>query len=289
MFFNVIHYTRYDYSQPVTFAPHALYLRPRESSKQRLHEYSLNVSPEAKRVHTTDAEDNALDYLYFNGQSSTLELTSQCLVETRNSNPFDFILEPYALLFPFAYADSDSFVLRPYLVTPHGTNPSELSTWLEEYMPSPPSDSISFIRTLNAAVCFSLLYVKRDEPGIQTPRETLERGSGSCRDYAVLLIALCRQLGVAARFVSGYVYEPVDPSLINPPVLSMHAWVEVYLPGGGWCGVDPSRGIFCDDNFIAVAHTSRAETVNPIRGNFYSPVPAHAKLSTHLLIENKGR
>jgi transglutaminase-like putative cysteine protease len=288
MFLRVTHHTKYEYTNLVSFAPHTVYLRPRESEKQRLHEYSLEISPEARRVSSTDVENNSIEWLYFNGQSSFLDLKSQCLVETLNTNPFDFFLEPNALNFPFNYSQLDLSILKPHLAASDGTNYSEINHWLEKHLHAPPLDSISFIRALNTAVFVSLTYVRRDEEGIQSVHETLERGSGSCRDYAVLLIAICRHLGLAARFVSGYVYEPVNIANPHQTELSMHAWVEVYLPGGGWRGLDPSRGIFCDDTFIAVAHSARAETVSPIRGKFYSAIPAEASLCTNLNIENRG-
>ena len=287
MFLRVTHVTRYEYSQPVTFAPHALYLRPRETPRQRLHNFDITLTPVARRTATNDAEDNALDWAHFDPgvRSSTLEFRSEFLVETLDTNPFDFFLKPSALAFPFTYDPAEIFTLGPCFAAPAGTDRSQLRGWLDTHLPSLPVETINLLTTLNHAVRGALSYTRRDEPGIQTPSETLACGSGSCRDYAVFFIALCRQLGLAARFVSGYLYEPPVPGVSNPVLPAMHAWAEVYLPGAGWRGLDPTRGIFCDDSFIPVAHTSLAETVNPIQGGFYSSGHTTSTLNTRLTLD----
>ena len=287
MFLRIIHATRYDYSQPVSFAPHALSLRPRETPRQRLHSFELTLAPAARRIATNDAEDNALDWAYFDAatRSIMLEFRSEFLVETLDANPFDFFLKPTALSFPFAYDAAESFALGPCFAAPPGTDRAQLRAWLDSHLPAPPSDTLALLTALNSAVRAALSYSRRDEPGIQTPADTLARGGGSCRDYAVFLIALCRELGLAARFVSGYLHEPPDPAVTNPTPPTMHAWAEVYLPGAGWRGLDPTRGIFCDDSFVPVARTALAENVNPIQGNFFSAGPTTSTLTTRLTID----
>ena len=287
MFLRITHLTRYDYSRAVSFAPHALYLRPRESSRQRLHEYKLDVTPVARRVATSDAEENALEWAYFDAATfaPALEFRSEFLVETLDTNPFDFFLKPSALTFPFAYDDAERYVLAPCLVPPAGSNEGQLRGWLAAHLAVPPRDTVPFLTALNAAVRDSLGYTRRDEPGIQTPAETLACGGGSCRDYAVLFIALCRTLGLAARFVSGYLHEPPAANIPNPLPPAMHAWAEVYLPGAGWRGLDPTRGIFCDDSFVPVAHSAVAASVNPVQGNFYSTGSVASNLHTTLKID----
>ena len=286
MFLRLIHHTRYDYTRPVSFAPHAIYLRPRESPRQRLHDFKLDLAPAARRIATSDAEGNALEWAYFDAAtlSPVLEFRSEMLVETLDTNPFDFFLNPSALSFPFSYDSAERYVLAPCLAPPIGSDESQLRAWLATHLPSPPTDTVSFLTALNTALKTSLGYTRRDEPGIQTPAETLALGSGSCRDYAVLFIALCRTLGLAARFVSGYLHEPPAADIPNPLPPTMHAWAEVYLPGAGWRGLDPTRGIFCDDSFVSVAHSAVAASVNPIQGNFYSAGPVASNLHTTLTI-----
>jgi transglutaminase-like putative cysteine protease len=285
MYLRLSHLTRYDYSSPVSFAPHALYLRPRESARQRVHDFTLAVTPAAARhVATTDPEDNALDWAYFapETQSMSLEFRTEFLVETLDANPFDFFLKPSASEFPSAYAPAERAALAPSLAPPLSVAP--LEAWLARHLPSPPRDTVAFLTAINTAVRSSLVYSRRDEPGIQTAAETLGYGGGSCRDYAVLLIELCRHLGLAARFVSGYLYEPPPPGENNPWPTAMHAWAEVYLPGAGWRGLDPTRGIFCDDAFVPIARSVVAESVNPVQGDFYSPVPVSSRLTTQLTV-----
>jgi transglutaminase-like putative cysteine protease len=288
MFLRLTHLTRYDYSQPVTFAPHALYLRPRENQRQRLHDFSLEISPVARRIATNDPLDNALDWAFFANEApaTRLEFRSQLMVETLDTNPFDFFLKPSALHFPFTYDPSEATALAPCL-TLRADSPgaARLCAWVSGQLPTPPRETVQFLTALNTAVQRALTYTRREEPGIQSASETLARGSGSCRDYAVLLIELCRALGIAARFVSGYLYEPppADGSGVSSP--AMHAWAEVYLPGAGWRALDATRGIFCDDSFVPVAHAADAESVNPIQGTFFGPANVSALLTTTLTIE----
>ncbi len=287
MFIRLSHLTRYEYSGPVSFAPHALYLRPRETPRQRLHDFQLAISPTARRIATTDPLDNALDWAYFAPENSAtrLEFRSELMVETLDTNPFDFFLKPAALTFPFDYDSTERIALIPSL-TPRADSPSAavLRGWLDQHLPSPPTETVPFLTALNSAVHRALTYTRREEQGVQSAAETLALGSGSCRDYAVFLIELCRTLGLAARFVSGYLYEPTAPGTTPMPP-AMHAWAEVYLPGAGWRGLDPTRGIFCDDAFVPVAHASFAENVNPIQGTFYGPAGTTSQLTTILTIE----
>ena len=285
MFLRLSHLTRYDYSSPVSFAPHALYLRPRESSRQRVQDFSLTVTPTpARTIATNDAEDNALDWLYFapDRVGTTLEFRTEFLVETLDANPFDFFLKPAAFAFPFTYDPVERTTLASCLTPP--ADPAPLHAWLAQHLPSPPRETMAFLTTLNSALRASLSYSRRDEPGMQSATDTLKRGGGSCRDYAALLIELCRLHGLAARFVSGYLYEEPDPAIPNPAPPAMHAWTEVYLPGAGWRGLDSTRGIFCNDAFVPVAHSVVAESVNPIQGSFYGAMPATSLLSTQLTI-----
>ena len=275
MFLRLVHFTRYEYSAPVSFAPHALYLRPRETPRQRLHDFRLEITPAARRIATTDPLDNALDWAYFAPETpaARLEIRSELMVETLDANPFDFFLKPTALSFPFTYDPAERAALTPCLTPrPDSPPPEVLRAWLDQHVPSPPAETVPFLMALNRAVHGTISYVRREEQGIQSAADTLARGSGSCRDSAVFLIELCRYLGLAARFISGYLYEPAATGAAPALPPAMHAWVEVFLPGAGWRGLDPTRGIFCDDAFVAVAHAAVAETVNPIQGNiYYSP------------------
>ncbi len=287
MFLRIQHLTRYDYSAPVSFAPHALYLRPRESSRQRVHDFTLAVTPTPTRlVATTDAEDNVLDWAYFapDALATTLEFRSEFLVETLDANPFDFFLKPAAMVFPLVYDTTERVVLAPCLTPPAPASTVALREWLARHLPVPPTDTMAFLTALNAAVRSSLLYTRRDEPGIQSAVETLQRGSGSCRDYALLFIELCRLHGLAARFVSGYLHEPSDPAITHPLPTAMHAWAEVYLPGGGWRGLDPTRAIFCNDAFVPIAHSAVPESVNPLQGTFFSAGPTTSRLTANLVV-----
>jgi transglutaminase-like putative cysteine protease len=287
MFIRATHLTRYTYSQPVSFAPHALYLRPRETARQRLHHFTLTLTPAAKLISTGDASENALDWAYYPPATlaTVCDIHTAFLVETLDTNPFDFFLAPTATAFPFDYSPNERFALAPALTPPSAEVSPLLISWLARHLPTPPRETLPLLTALNGAVKNSLRYNRRDEPGIQSAAETIALGSGSCRDYAVLFIELCRHLGLAARFVSGYFFE-APPADGSPPLpFAMHAWAEVFLPGAGWRGLDPTHGIFCDDAFIPVAHAALAETVNPVQGGFYGTGPITSLLHHEITLE----
>lgn len=280
---HVSHLTRYEYDKPVTFSPHLLYLRPRETPLLRVNSFGFNVSPDAKLVWTRDSHDVLLAWAYFWDSAQALSIRSEFEVETYDTNPFDFILRPYAQTFPFSYEPLEQFNLTPYLAPPFDATQELLRGWLDEHFTDRPQDTTSFLIALNQKIYSTLTYQRREEQGIQSSRTTLSLGGGACRDYAVLLVELCRTLGLAARFVSGYLYS--NPGDDHRTVGAMHAWAEVYLPGAGWKGMDPTHGIFCDDAFIPVAHAAVAESVNPIQGTLYSPIPIASSLLTDVRVE----
>ncbi len=279
---HVSHLTRYDYAQSVSFSPHMLYLRPRETPLLRVNSFGFNIAPEAKLVWTRDSHDVLLAWAYFWEPAAALNVRSEFEVETFDTNPFDFLLKDYALKFPFTYDPIEKFNLSPYLAPPFEETQAAVHNWLDEHFVDRPAETVPFLSALNSLLCSTLRYTRREERGIQPSRRTLELGSGSCRDYAVLFAEICRTLGLATRFVSGYLH---DPELGSPAHGAMHAWTEIYLPGAGWKGLDPTHGMWCDDSFVPVAHTAVAESVTPIQGSYYSSVPIPSKLTTSVLVE----
>ncbi len=175
----------------------------------------------------------------------------------------------------------DKFNLAIYLTPPEESEQAALREWLSHRFQAQPSNTLGWLLQLNQVIDRSLVYRRRDEAGIQSALETIASNSGSCRDYASLFVAIARTLGIASRFVSGYLY---DPSLDQAVGGDMHAWVEVFLPGAGWRGMDPTNGIFCNSYYVPVAHAVIAESINPIQGAFISSSPATSVLSSHLVI-----
>ncbi|MFA6962503.1 MAG: transglutaminase family protein [Opitutaceae bacterium] len=280
----VSHLTRYEYDQEVSYSPHLLYMRPRDSALLRVNHFHFNISPDAKIIWSRDPLDNLLAWAHFWERSATLSIRTEFEVETLDTNPFDFILKTHAFTAPFEYEPIHKFHLAPYLAPPFDNTQISLRNWLDEHFVDRPKETIPYLIALNSLVHQSLTYNRRDEIGIQPSLTTLALGTGSCRDYAVLFVELCRTLGFAARFVSGYLYVP-EPNPESVASNAMHAWAEVYLPGAGWKGLDPTNGTFCDEHFIPVAHGAIAESVNPIQGSYYAPDPVPSKLGHNIIVE----
>lgn len=266
---HLTHITTYGYEQPVSLSPHLLYLRPRENSRQKVREYTLNISPTAQVSRASDPLENELWSARFSGQSDTLEIATEALVETSESNPFDFVLEDYAKDSRFEYDPVLKFALGPYLAPPFNDTQQELQTWIDANFAVRPRGTVEMMSVFNQLIFERLRYVRRKERGIQPSLTTLRTGQGACRDFAVLFTELCRTLGLAARFVSGYLFAEEDDDQYTEN--AMHAWAEVYLPGAGWKAVDPTHGIWCDDRYVPVAHGAQAESVNPVQGAYYHP------------------
>ncbi len=280
---RITHETRYRYAKSVSLSPHVLYLRPRENSRQRLRHFEVTIDPAPHLSRTADPLDNEVWTALFPENTDHLVIRTHAHVETFETNPFDFVLKDYAINSPFAYEPSLKFGLGPYLAPPFDETQRELKAWVDANFTERPTGTVDCLTAFSRLIYERLTYVRREERGIQSSLTTLRLGSGACRDFAVLFTELCRTLGLAARFVSGYLYAPDGDD--HRTVGAMHAWAEVFLPGAGWKGIDPTHGIWCDDRFVPVAHDAQAESVNPIQGNYYSPVPVDSDLDVQVVVE----
>lgn len=290
----VDHLTEYQYGAPVRFGEHSLFLRPRESQTIHVESFELTCRPDGKVRWVRDCFNNVVAVVSFGSEESS-ELAFDCKMafEVAVENPFDFILESRASQFPFSYDDREKGALAPYLQTEEAER-WRIFDWVHGALgdPTKPRDTISLLTDLNQAIQRTIAYERRDEEGTQTANETLERSRGSCRDFAELFVATSRQLGLAARFVSGYLYE--EPNADRSPGFnvaagSMHAWAEVYLPGAGWRGFDPTNGLVTDHHFLPAAVANRPKWVNPIQGRYFYAGQVESQMRVALRIEGASR
>lgn len=279
---KITHTTLYQYDFPVQIHPHLLYLRPRENPLLRVNDFSFEIEPAAQIDWMRDDFDNLPASAQFSQNTNFLSIVSRCIAETSDTTPFDFLLRDYARIYPFEYEPLHRFNLSIYLNQAKDTARTEIKQWLDQHFATGLTDTISWLFALNQTINQKISYIRRDEPGIQSAITTIKLGTGTCRDYAVLLIECARLLGLAARFVSGYLYDPANNGTIAG---DMHAWVEVFLPGTGWRGLDPSRGMFCDNAYVPVAHAVVAESVNPVQGSYYSSSPVTSTMSSDARVE----
>ena len=265
------HTTRYSYDKRVALGPQLVRLRPAPHSRTPVTSFSINVEPDEHFVNwQQDPHGNYLARFVFPKQTNRLTIKVDLIADMTVINPFDFFVEEAAERFPFEYDDWLQKDLRPFLET---LSFGPLGTKFLADIDRSSRNTVDFLVELNRQLQSEIGYLIRMEPGVQTPEETLSRRSGSCRDSAWLLVQLLRHLGLAARFVSGYLIQlsPDVPALDGPTgpeadFTDLHAWAEVYLPGAGWIGLDPTSGLLAGEGHIPLACTPDPQSAAPITG-----------------------
>jgi hypothetical protein len=225
----------------------------------------LDIEPAAQIRWLRDAYDNSATIATFGSLSSHLAIVSECVAQQFDEAPLDFLVADVGVNYPFAYDTESAEVPRPYLRFPVQGDQAALGAWVHRYWrPGEPVQTYGLLARLCAGISQSLANQIREEPGVQSAVETLSRGVGSCRDFANLFMQAAHFLGLAARHVSRYLNAPLEDGRSG----STHSWTEVYLPGAGWKGFDPTSGAIAGTRHIAVAVTRSPETVSPVSGAF---------------------
>jgi transglutaminase-like putative cysteine protease len=265
---KILHRTYYNFRGPVQLQAHRLLLRPREGPTLHIESSTLDIAPAAQLRWLRDAYDNSVGIATFGSSTSHLAIISECVVQQFDETPLDFLVADFAVNYPFTYDADSTEILRPYLYEQTKFDQPSLKAWVHRYWrPGEPVQTYGLMDRMCIAINQSLTYQIREEPGVQSAAETLARGIGSCRDFANLFMQAARSLGLAARFVSGYLNSPAEDGRSG----STHAWAEVYLPGAGWKGFDPTTGEIAGSRHIAVAVARRADAVSPVTGSFFGP------------------
>ncbi len=262
--YQIIHRTYYNFVDEVVLGAHELRLRPREDHALRLESFNLQIKPAANLLWHKDAEGNSVAVASFGEATRQLAIESQVIIQLFSDNPLDFIVSDYAVNHPFSYDQNDTVLLAPYRLAPGRSKSAIVQQWIGNFWrPGDRIQTYSLMQTMAAYINATLTYRVREEPGVQSPEVTLQLGTGSCRDFSMLFMEAAKYLGLAARFVSGYLYDPIAID-----AGATHAWAEIYLPGAGWLGFDPTTGGLAGADHIPVAVSRLPGSVPPIAGSF---------------------
>ncbi|MGC4074151.1 MAG: transglutaminase family protein [Nibricoccus sp.] len=263
---QINHLTRYTYSVPVLLGPHRLFIRPRAGHDILIAASKLEILPAPLSVTWhRDVHGNSVATVLFSQPATELSISSEVTVEHYDEQPLDFVIEDRATKFPFIFTPSERIDLLPYLTPSFPEDQAQVDVWTQNfYKPGKIADTYTLLDEINRTIARDFAYARREEPGVQRPSTTLTNKSGSCRDFATLMIEACRFLGLPARFVSGYSSTEEIPAAMG----STHAWAEVYLPGAGWKGFDCTGGVLAGPGHIAVAVGRDPESLPPISGSF---------------------
>lgn len=258
------HETTYSYDRPVSFTPHRLLLRPRDSHATRLVSASLELSVPGETRWVYDAMGNCVCWYSPSGEASELRIVSNLTLD-RYPAPLAPIEpdDPHSQL-PVAYEHNDRLVLAPFMAPTWEDEAGVLISWMREYVTRPDEPTLEFLTRVNTAIYQRFSYANRYAEGVQTPAETLRFGAGACRDLAWLMVEGVRQLGFAAQFVTGYLHSPANESIRGAG--ATHAWCQVFLPSLGWLEFDPTNGLVESSDLIQVAATRSPAEAAPVAG-----------------------
>jgi transglutaminase-like putative cysteine protease len=284
----VRHRTIYRYSEPVALGEHRMMFRPRASHDLRLVKSRLEIRPhpsELRWLH--DVFDNSVAIARFTGTTRELRFDSTATLEHFELARPEYVLEAGARRFPFQYADDERPSLAAALTRLY---PDErVNEWARHFVPASGSiRTMTLLDTMTRRIKKQFVYLRRIEKGVQTPAETLQRRSGSCRDFALLMMEAARALGLAARFVSGYIFVPRSGPAAALGGGSTHAWMQVYLPGAGWVDFDPTNSIVGNRNLIRVAVAWDPAHALPLWGSFIGSASSFLGMEVAVSVTEKG-
>jgi transglutaminase-like putative cysteine protease len=284
---NVRHITDYRYGRPVVLGDHRLMLRPRDSHDLRLIKTNLSFSPPASVRWMHDVFGNSVAIASFSESAAELRIESDLVLETFAAERPPFEITPDALRYPFVYSADDRIDLGRMLERQYPDPHDRLGRWARGFVRSNPTDTSALLADLNTGVAAQISYQSRESEGTQTPVETLNRGWGTCRDLAVLLIEAARSLGFGARVVTGYLYRASadGPGAIGAG--TTHAWADIYVPGSGWITYDPTNGTIGGMDLIRVAVTRDISQAVPISGSFVGTADSYLGMTVNVTVASE--
>jgi transglutaminase-like putative cysteine protease len=304
--YEIVHTTVYSYSAPVTFGEHRVMFRPRDSHDLRVLATDLQVSPNAIVRLIQDPHSNSVALVQPLGLATELRIVCSFTIEHANTNNLELPLSPGAEFYPFAYSVDERFdlehYLRPHFDDPHG----ELTAWARQFISTDgPTGTRDMLVQMNQYIRDHFIYASRDEEGTQTPLSTLKLGSGTCRDFALLMMEAGRRLNVAMRFVSGYLYDPAldsvdvnaglgqsqsqtQSTLNTVGAGSTHAWLQAYLPGAGWVPFDPTNNFLGGNQLIRVGVARDPSLAAPISGSWYGESGSYVGMTATVQVHRVG-
>lgn len=276
--YRIIHETVYEYSSEVFFEPHYLRLKPKNTPHCSLRQFTLAIKPEPKGVaEQIDVDNNLIHFCWFEGLHQRYEIRAESVVEITDYNPFNFIVYPEEFLkIPFSYGSVHRELLQPAMEV--ADIPEQLVEFGDALKRKSDDNTITFITLLTQEIHRQFTIETREQGRPHHPSMTYRLKKGSCRDVAWMQIQLLRYYGIATRFSSGYFYIQLDN-----PEFELHAWLEVFIPGAGWIGFDPSHGISAGSSHIPVANSAFIENTMPVTGSVRGD--GSSKLKTNLVIE----
>jgi transglutaminase-like putative cysteine protease len=281
---EISHTTRYEFSQPVFLEPHAFRFQPRADGGQWPIDFELEIDPvPVGQSSSLDATGNIVNSAWFEGLHESLTITARSVVAMQRDNPFDYLPDPSRSLLPVFYGD-EADALRPYLrreATPAGCV-DEVAVFAARMRAASRGELMPLLGSLNQTMFERLTLIRREEGETWAPMHTWREKCGACRDLAWLFVDVCRAAGVAARFVSGY-----EDSVLGREAYDLHAWAEVYIPGGGWRGYDPARGLAVAQHHVAVAASATPRGAAPVMGTFRGS-GVTSTIETDVRVERRG-
>ncbi|WP_420144582.1 transglutaminase family protein [Sphingobium sp.] len=278
---TIRHRTSYYYRQPVQLGPHRLMLRPREGHDIDLASFDLDITPDAGISWARDVAGNAVATAIFPSITDRLVIESRSVLRVGAVAWPVFAISASAIAYPFRYSDDEWTDLGSLAVMQYPDANHRLHDWAQGFVRGNPTDTLALLKDLSAGVPGWIAYQARDDEGTQSPVETLNRGGGSCRDFAVLFVEAARSLGFGARIVSGYLDNRAETLVGQDAAGSTHAWAEVFVLGAGWITFDPTNRSVGGFNLVPVATGRAMHQIAPVSGSYAGP----AKMLDHMSVE----